>query len=276
MTFVFQRTYRGPLKGIIFDWAGTIADYGCFAPAVVFVELFGKRGIEISQAQAREPMGMAKRDHIAAIAAMPDVAKQWQAQFGQPCRESDIDALYADFIPMQLECLSKYGQLVPGTQELVSECRNRGMKIGTSTGYNGDMLAICVEEGRKQGFEADSNISNSDVPSGRPAPWMCLENAKNLGIYPMEAIVKVGDTVPDIAEGLNAGMWSVGVSLSGNEMGLTEAEVDALSHEERMARRRKIEHKLASAGAHYVVDSVAELLPVIHEINARLARGEKP
>ena len=36
MDFVFKRSYRGPLKAAILDWAGTVVDFGCVAPAVVF------------------------------------------------------------------------------------------------------------------------------------------------------------------------------------------------------------------------------------------------
>lgn len=276
MDFVYTRTYTGPLKGVIFDWAGTLADYGCFAPAAVFMDVFRKYGVEITMQQAREPMGMGKRDHIATIAAMTQVAKQWEAHHGKPCSEDDIDSLYADFIPMQLDCIANYATLIPGAIEAAELCRERGMKIGTSTGYNGDMLDICVAEAKKQGFEADSNVSNSDVPVGRPAPWMCFENAKQLGIYPMEAMVKVGDTVPDIGEGLNAGMWTVGTSLSGNEMGMSLADANALSAAEMDKRRKTIEAKLSSAGAHYVIDSVVDLAGVLDDINRRLDRGERP
>jgi hypothetical protein len=57
---------------------------------------------------------------------------------------------------------------------------------------------------------------------------MCLQNAMQLRIFPMEAIVKVGDTLPDIEEGLNAGMWTIGLAKTGNEVGLNEAEIAKL------------------------------------------------
>ena len=63
------------LKAIVFDWAGTMIDHGSRAPAIVFQEIFRQRGIEITIDQAREPMGMAKREHILAITQMPDIQK---------------------------------------------------------------------------------------------------------------------------------------------------------------------------------------------------------
>ena len=264
------------LKAVILDWAGTTVDFGCFAPAVAFVEAFERAGVAITVAEAREPMGAAKRDHIAAICAMPRVAAAWREKHGGGPGETDIDALYADFIPLQLKVIRGYAGIIPGTLEAVAEFRRRGLKIGTTTGYNAEIAAAVAEEARKAGFEPHCVVSASDVPAGRPAPWMALEAAKQLGVYPMSACVKIGDTVPDIAEGLNAGMWSVGVAATGNEVGLTEADLAALPAAEREAKAAAARAKLGGAGAHYVIDSIAEASGVLDAIEVRLAAGERP
>ena len=100
-----ERSYHGPLKAVILDWAGTTVDYGSRAPAVAFVEVFAARGVEISIEEARGPMGRAKRDHIRAITEVPRVASAWRFVHGMPCTDEDIDELYADFLPMQLRCI---------------------------------------------------------------------------------------------------------------------------------------------------------------------------
>ena len=41
MNFTYRRSYRGPIEAVLFDWAGTTMDFGCIAPAEVFVEVFG-------------------------------------------------------------------------------------------------------------------------------------------------------------------------------------------------------------------------------------------
>jgi phosphonoacetaldehyde hydrolase len=105
---------------------------------------------------------------------------------------------------------------------------------------------------------------------------MCLQNAMNLQIYPMEAFVKVGDTLPDIEEGLNAGMWTIGLAKTGNEMGLTEKQVETLDLETREAKLARAYRRMHQAGAHYVVDGITDVPPVLDEINARLAAGEHP
>ena len=264
------------LKAVILDWAGTTVDFGCFAPAVAFVEAFKRAGVELTVAEAREPMGAAKRDHIAAILAMPRVADAWREKRGASSTEADIDTLYADFIPLQLGVIRDYAGLIPGTIEAMADFRRRDLKIGTTTGYNAEMAAAVAEEARKHGFEPDCVVSASDVPMGRPAPWMALEAAKQLGAYPMSACVKIGDTVPDIGEGLNAGMWSVGVAATGNEVGLTEAELTAIAAPEREALVAKARARLEEAGAHYVIDSIAGAPGVLDAIEARLAAGERP
>ncbi len=85
-----------------------------------------------------------------------------------------------------------------------------------------------------------------------------------------------GDTPVDVEEGLNAGMWTVAVVESGNEMGLSEADLAALPPAVREQRRRRAWETLSQAGAHYVIDRIAQLSDVVATINARLARGERP
>ncbi len=276
MDFVFKRSYRGPLKAVILDWAGTTMDYGCFAPAVVFVEVYQRKNVPISIEQARIPMGAHKKVHIRELSFMEEVAARWQETHGRKPSEDDIEAMFQDFVPLQLECLADYADLIPGTVEAVAKFRERGLKIGSSTGYTGEMMELLLEEARKRGYEPDASVCASDVPAGRPQPWMCLENAKKLQVYPMESIVKIGDTLPDIWEGLNAGMWTIGLAKTGNEMGLTLKEIDELDPETCERRLKRAYDRLAQAGAHYVVDSIGDVEPLLDEIQARLSRGDKP
>jgi phosphonoacetaldehyde hydrolase len=273
---VARPIYTEPLKAIILDWAGTTMDYGCYAPAVVFVEVFRRKRVPITIEEARIPMGAHKRVHIAAISKLPDVAERWRAVHGRDCSETDIDEMFAEFIPLQLSCLADYADLIPGCLEAVAAFRARGLKIGSTTGYLADMMELLAREAKKRGYEPDSTVCASQVPFGRPEPWMCLENAKNLRIFPLEAIVKVGDTLPDVYEGLNAGMWTIGLAKTGNEMGLNLREIEHLPPDEYERKITRARQRLNAAGAHYVVDSIADVPKVLDEIDARLARGERP
>jgi phosphonoacetaldehyde hydrolase len=105
---------------------------------------------------------------------------------------------------------------------------------------------------------------------------MCLANAQNLGVYPMEAVVKIGDTLPDIAEGLNAGMWTIGLAKTGNEIGLNEQEIEALDRETYGRLIARAYDRMVQAGAHYVVDTVNDVFDCLDEITGRLTAGEKP
>jgi len=129
---------------------------------------------------------------------------------------------------------------------------------------------------RRRGYAPDSAICPSDMPAGRPASWMIYQNAAQLGVYPMPALVKVGDTLPDIEEGLNAGTWTIGLSRSGNELGLTERECRDLKPGALAARLTQIEQRLRQAGAHYVVETIADVPPILDAIEARLRQGEQP
>jgi phosphonoacetaldehyde hydrolase len=274
--FIFQRSYRGPLKAIILDWAGTTMDYGCLAPAVVFVEVFRRMNVPITIEQAREPMGAHKKVHIRMISQMEPVEMMWEKVYGRRPAESDVETMFKDFVPLQLACLADYAELVPGTLEAVADFRKRGLKIGSTTGYTTEMMEVLLREAQKRGYQPDSSVCASQVPEGRPHPWMCFQNAVNLKTYPMEAFVKVGDTLPDIYEGLNAGMWTIGLAKSGNEMGLTEAQINALPVGVRDAKLARAYQRMYQAGAHYVVDTIANVPPILDEINTRIAAGDRP
>ena len=221
-------------------------------------------------------MGAHKKVYIREISQLEDVAARWESFHGRKPSEDDVDAMFQDFVPLQLQCLADYADLIPGTLEAVARFRERGLEVGSSTGYMREMTERLLEEARKRGYEPDACVCASDVPAGRPHPWMCLENAKQLDVYPMESIVKIGDTLPDIWEGLNASMWTIGLAKTGNEMGLREREIDELEPETRARRLKRAYDRMAQAGAHYVVDGISDVEPALDEIQARVSRGEKP
>ena len=105
---------------------------------------------------------------------------------------------------------------------------------------------------------------------------MCLQNMINLQVYPPEAVVKVDDTLPGIEEGLNAGMWTIGLAKTGNEIGLNEKEIAKLPPESLGAKLERAYTRMAQTGAHYVVDGIWDVPAVLDEIGVRLRRGERP
>lgn len=276
MEFSFQRSYRGPLKAILLDWAGTTMDYGCSAPAVVFVQVYERQGVPITIPEARAPMGAHKKVHIRKISQQEAVRERWQARHGRLPDERDVDAMFSDFVPRQLAVLAEYADLIPGTLEAVKDFRARGLKIGSTTGYTREMMDLVLREAEQRGYAPDAAVCASDVPEGRPAPFMCLQNMIELQVYPPEAVVKVDDTLPGIEEGLNAGMWAIGLAKTGNEIGLNAGEIARLSDDELEPKLQRAYTRMAQAGAHYVVDGIWNVPAVLDEISARVRRGERP
>jgi phosphonoacetaldehyde hydrolase len=265
------------LSAVIFDWAGTVVDHGSRAPVAALQDVFAAAEVPITTDEARLSMGIAKRDHIREILALPRVAEAWKAERGMAASEADGDTLYVDFLPKQIECLGQFAEVIAGVPETVEVLRSRGIMIGSTTGYTRRMLDFLVERAREQGYVADTAICPQDVPGGgRPAPWMCYLTAIRLQVSPLWSMVKIGDTPSDIEEGLNAGMWTVGVTRTGNETGLTEAEWRSASEVERSALLAQAQMRLREAGAHYLIESAGRCLDVIDEISGRIAAGERP
>jgi len=276
MSFRYHRQYSGGLQAVILDWAGTAVDFGSFAPTAVFLRLFEQHGVAITAAHARLGMGLMKKDHLRTIMQHPEVRAAWQAVHGAPPTAADIDHVYAGFEPQQIASITEYAQPIPGLLDTVAFIRSRGWKIGTTTGYTRPMMVELAAAARKHGYEPDAIATPSDVPAGRPYPWMCYMLATELSVFPMAAMVKVGDTLVDIEEGLNAGMWTVGLTLSGNMVGLSEAEFARLGVEEIASLRDQIAPRFFAAGAHYVVDTIGDLPSVLEDIDSCARRGEQP
>lgn len=264
------------LKAIVFDWAGTTIDFGSCAPAAVFQEIFRQRGVPITTAQAREPMGRAKRDHIATIGQMPEIDAAWQAKYGRSIQAADIDAMYADFLPLQMKTLGQHSGLIEGVPEIIAWCRSQGLKIGSTTGYTRELLDVVARAAAEQGYAPDCALGAEDALLGRPAPFLIYEAARRMAVYPLWAIVKVDDTPVGIEAGRNAGCWTIGVTRTGNCVGLSRDEWAALSAEEQQRRLASAEDKLRAAGAHAIVESVIDIRPALEHFSQQLASGQFP
>lgn len=266
------------INAVILDWAGTTVDFGSFAPTQIFVEAFRQAfDMEITLAEARVPMGLGKWQHIEALGKLPAVDARWRAKFGCPMSTADIDAIYAAFMPLQIAKVVDFSAPIAGVIDAIAALRADGIKIGSCSGYPRAVMEKLVLAAARHGYAPDHWVASDDLPSGgRPGPGMALQNVIALGIDSVVYCVKVDDSAPGIEEGINAGMWSVGLAVSGNEFGVTWDEYQAMSAEEIATRREPAARKLYAAGAHYVVNSLADLPGVIADINIRLARGERP
>ena len=246
--------------GIIFDWAGTTVDYGCFAPVKAFIEAFEQYGITPTLEEVRKPMGMLKIDHVRTMLSMDRISGLWEEKQGRKWTEEDVQKVYELSESKILEIVHNYAEPKPYVVETVNKLREMGLKIGSTTGYTDEMMEIVVPEAAKKGYSPDCWFSPNSVGNfGRPYPYMIFENLKKLEVASVGAAVKIGDTVSDIQEGLAAGMLSLGIVEGSSVMGLSEAEYAALSPEEKEAGRRSVEEKFLAAGASAVLRNLSEL-----------------
>jgi len=278
MDFVFERSYRGNVKALVLDWSGTTVDAYVIAPAVVFVEVFENQGVEISMKEARGPMGLRKDLHIKALTETPEIRERWKSVQGKYPVQEDVDRMFAHFVPAQLACLPKYCTLLPGVVEVINCLQGQGIKIGCSTGFVRSMVDVLEKAAKEQGYVPDASVAGDEVEQGaRPKPFMVYRNLDLMDAWPIHSVIKVDDTISGIGEGLNAACWTVGVARYSNYMNInTLEEADSLPEAEFQRRLTHTREVLQHAGAHYVIDSLAEIEPVIADVNQRLARGERP
>ena len=274
--YVRKTPYTGPLQAAVLDWAGTAVDFGCMGPAAVFVDVFQRHGIQVTPIEARQFMGLSKRDHAAALCALTQVAEQWRRRWDRVPASDDIDRIYADLEPMMIETVKRHAEPIPGVIEAVAAFRAQGLKIGSCTGYTRPMIEALAPVAREMGYAPDAVVCASAVPAGRPAAVVCYLNALALRVYPREERGKVGVTVAVIEEGVKGGLGIVGLTRCGNEMGLSPAEIAALPPEALGRREEQVAARFHAAGAHYVAEGLGDCPPIVEDINWRLSRGEQP
>ncbi|GAB4348323.1 MAG: phosphonoacetaldehyde hydrolase [Oricola sp.] len=265
------------VKAVIFDWAGTLVDFGSLAPVLSLQRVFAEAGVTVSAEDVRADMGLGKLDHIRHLAMRANVARNWAASHGGAAfGDSDAAALFEAYRSVNRRVASERGKLIGGVLKTAAALRERGLLIGTTTGYPRDIMEHVTAVARAQGFEADAVVCADDVPESRPSPLAIYHVLVTLGVYPASSVVKVDDTIPGLMEGKAAGCWTVGVSETGNELGLGEEAFRALPARERMDLVTAAAKRLTDAGADYVVGSVAEIPAIVDDINERLADGERP
>ncbi|MFT4074380.1 MAG: phosphonoacetaldehyde hydrolase [Asticcacaulis sp.] len=265
-----------PIKAFIFDWAGTMVDFGSLAPVRALQSVFALEGIDLSLAEARADMGMAKRAHITAILGREPMQSQWRAVKGHDSGPADIDRLFDAIGPLMERAATECAVLIPGAADLVKSLRAQGVRIGSGTGYSREMMSGILPAAAAQGYSPDLVVCAGETAEGRPSPLMTWKAMVELGVWPARACVKVDDATVGIREGREAGTWTIGVAASGNGTGLDLAEFTALSSEDRKTRVTASAEALSAAGADYVVNSVADIAALLPDLEARIAAGILP
>lgn len=255
------------IECVIMDWAGTAVDYGCFAPVAAFVESFKAIGAPVTAAETRAHMGLTKIEEVRALFAIDHVGADFRAKYGREWGEDGVQECYKKFQDELFRTLEDYSKPITGVVETISMLRSQGIKVGSTTGYTRQMMDVVIPSAAKLGYVIDNCVTSDNLPGGRPKPYMIFQNMCEMGIASPRSVVKVGDTISDIKEGVNAGVWSVGVILGSNELALTEEEVTAMPADELKARMLDVCYKMYAAGADYVIDDITELPMLIEVLN---------
>jgi len=265
-----------PIKAVVFDWAGTMVDFGCIAPVEALIDAFAGQGVALSAAEARRDMGRAKRDHVMAILDLPAITAAWTASKGAPPTPADGEAIYQALEPLIEAAATRCADLIPGAAAVASDLRSLGVRIGSGTGYTRQMMSGILPRAAAQGYAPQVVVCAGDTPSGRPAPLMTWKALVEMDAWPARTCVKVDDATVGIEEGRLAGCWTIGLAASGNGVGLSLADYRALAEPDRQARVVAAAEQLKAAGADYVIDTVADIRPVLEAIAVRIAAGETP
>lgn len=255
------------LKAVILDWAGTVIDFGSRAPVIALQSVFADHGVPITDAEAQADMGRAKNDHIARLLARPRIAAAWQEVHGTAPSAEDVQRLFEAIGPAMIQAAGDRALMIPGAVQVVADLQKAGVKIGSCTGYTRQMMAAILPHAAAQGYRPDCVVCAGETAEGRPSPLMAWKNLVELGAWPAGACVKVDDTPVGIAEGLAAGLWTVGVAASGNEVGLDADALAALPDDERRMRLERARERLRQAGAHVVIDTIADLPDALHRLH---------
>jgi len=248
---------------VIFDWAGTMVDFGCHAPVIALREAFALRGVAISDVQARRDMGKPKVDHVRALLQDPAIARAWTEACGRCAEDADVQRLMTDLAPLMRDQAVRAARLIDGARSAVEGLRAEGIKVGSSTGYTREMMAPVLREAAAQGYVPDHVVCSGETPAGRPTPLMIYKACAELGVWPLSRVVKVDDTEAGVAEGRAAGCFTVGITASGNGVGLSQEALSALPVADRAARMAAAEKSLLTAGADVTIDTIAGLLSAL-------------
>ncbi|KRM61253.1 (2-aminoethyl)phosphonate--pyruvate aminotransferase [Paucilactobacillus vaccinostercus DSM 20634] len=256
------------IQAVVFDWAGTTVDYGSRAPIIAFQRAFARFGIGLSEATIRTDVGLDKIKHVEKILKQPVNWQQWQTQHPEVNLEAAVELVYAQFQTEVAQVIGETAILKPGMKALINYLNQHHLQIATTSGYTESMVAQNLKMTARQGYQPEINITSEQTDLiGRPQAAMLNLAMKKMHIDDPQTVIKIGDTVNDILEGKNAHTISVGVVEGSNVIGLSAAEFDELSELQRQEYCRTARKTFEDAGADFTVDTMADLIPLIDQLN---------
>lgn len=265
------------IEGIIFDWAGTTVDYGCFAPVNVFLSIFKEAGIEVTLEEAREPMGLLKWDHIKAMLEIERISNLWKERYGRPFSIEDVNDLYSKFEPQLISTLDQFSDPIDHVVAVINNLKEMGLKIGSTTGYTENMIEVVARGAKEKGYQPDCIVTPDSTDGiGRPKPYMIFENMKKLSMTATWRVVKVGDTISDIKEAVNASVWNVGIIIGSSLLGMEKNTFDQLTLEMKEYYISQTKNQFLESGADFVINTMEDLPVLLEKIDELIELGKRP
>jgi phosphonatase-like hydrolase len=223
---------------IVFDMAGTTVNENM----VVYKTLqkaINEAGFDFTMEQVlAEGAGKEKADAIRSVLQV----------YAQKQDDSLTGSIYHRFIAL-LDKAYDTQDILPqdNAEDLFRALKERNILVVLNTGYNEKTAKQLIAKlGWQKGVEFDGLVTATDVPRNRPYPDMIRLAMKEFGIVDPLEVAKVGDSVIDIEEGVNAGC-----SLN---IGITTG-----------AHTRQ---QLQSVKPDYIIDNLLELLPLLRSPTA--------
>ena len=204
---------------VIFDWAGTMVDFGCEAPVKALIEAFAAEGVALDAATARRDMGKSKNDHV----ELPAARTGGRGRLARPPRPRAAAGRrrvcsWRGSWALMREHAARASTLIPGARATFDRLRAAGLRVASSTGYTREMMQPVLARAAEQGYTPEHLVCIGRDTAGRPSPLMIYKACAELGVWPLSRVVKVDDAEVGIAEGKAAGAFTVGVA-SGNALG---------------------------------------------------------
>ncbi|MCL4132725.1 UNVERIFIED_CONTAM: hypothetical protein GTU68_038097 [Idotea baltica] len=253
-------------KAIIFGWTGTVIDFGSRAPVLALAQTLAEHDIDASESDICAPMGLAMWDHVAEVLHLPSINTAWVDQRGRAPSAEDVEAVYQSLLPKLEDAIADHSTLVPGARETLSGLRARGYKIGATTAYPRSIIEPTLPSIGAQGFSLDTMICSDDLAEARPGPLVIYQCLVDMAVYPTSSVIKVASSVPGIAEGIAAGCMTIGVALSGHYAGQTPEDIREMDDSQIASLRERAVRELMAAGAHHVIDTVADLPDLLERL----------
>ncbi len=127
-----------------------------------------------------------------------------------------VEATMATFQECLFAAIRADAKPVPGAEGTFDWLRERGIKIGITTGLDSPTKNLVLETLGWGPDVIDVAVCSDEVPASRPAPWMIFRAMEAVDVQEATRVMAVGDTPRDLQAGARAGCGGIVGVLSGS------------------------------------------------------------